>query len=1020
MGALWAGDALGWAAPAQARDEGDREPSVTVSSGTNFAAAVSPDGRWLALDLFTVVWLVPVGGGRARRLTEDAQDASRPSWSPDGQRLVFQSFRDGYYQLWLVNTDGTGLRQLTDDPADHQEPAFSPDGRHIAFASDAENMNAIWVMDLGAGTSRRVTTAKAREITPTWSPDGRRIAFTVGDTAIDVVELAGGARSTAVTAPTGTTLCGPAWTPDGTRLAYTRFTGRTADLVVGERTLTSGEDVFGFPPTWLSGTELVYTADGLIRRRTLDGSVREIAFTATLPLAARDYRRQVRDLTSPAPRPVRGIASPVLSPDGHSVAFRALNALWVMPVGGRPTARVSDGFFNTDPDFHLDGTSLVYGSDRSGTANLWRLNLADGSSTQLTDVPRGAMTPRWSPDGGRIAYQDADGAIWVLAVSDGSVRQVLPALFQPGRPAWSPDGRTLAVAAVRPASLRNKSGTNQILTVDLETGATTYAEPAAHRSVATRGDDGPLWTPDGRSLVFVMESTAWALPVDGAGRATGPARQLTREVTDAVSVGDRGRTLMYLSNGLLRTVPLAGGTPRTVPVPLTYRVHEGTDRLVLRAGALWDGVSRQLRRDVDVVIEGTKVAGVVPAGSAVGGRIVDASGLTVMPGLIDLHTHWFMRGRGWGDRQGRLWLSYGVTTARSVADPVYQMVETRESSEAGVRVMPRFLGTGEALDGNRVLYNAMRPVQSAAQLDLELSRAEALAYDLLKCYIRLPVALTEPVVARAHRMGVPVTSHYAYPAAHTGLDAMEHVGGGNRLGYTHTVSRLGRTSDGVVDLFARSGMPITPTLIYAAVLYAEDRSLLEDPRTKALFPLWEYELVEQLARNAVGPAADTLRFLLAGAVDLLKRVHAAGGLVVAGTDAPLDTPALAMHLNLRALAQGGLSTYDVLRTATANSARVLGLADRLGTVEPGRFADLAVVAGDPLADVKAAAAVRMVVTGGRLHSVDDLLRPFRQAAATTVRRNRIAAPLRGAQADFSHDWHRPGWVETSCSCAPPR
>ena len=990
-----------------------------MSSGTNFAAAVSPDGQWLALDLFTVIWLVPVAGGQARRLTQDAQDASQPSWSPDGRRLVFQSFWEGYYQLWLVNTDGTGLRQLTSDPADHQEPAFSPDGDHIVFASDAESMNAIWVMDLDAGTSRRVTTAAARETMPTWSPDGRRIAFSVGETSIDVVELSSGARSTSVTAPTGATLYGPAWTPDGTTLAYTRFTGTTADLVVGEQTLTSGEDVFGFRPTWLSGTELVYTADGRIRRRTLGGSVREIAFTATLPLAARDYRRKVRDITSATPRPVRGIAGPVLSPDGLNVAFRALNALWLMPVGGRPKALVSDGFFNADPDFHPDGKSVVHASDRSGTANLWRIDLATGSSTQLTDVPRGALTPRWSPQGDRIAYQDADGAVWVLTLSDGSVRQVLPALFQPGRPTWSPDGRTLALAAVTPASKRNKSGTNQILTVDLETGTAVYAEPAPHRSVATRGDDGPVWTPDGRNLVFAMESTAWALPVDGTGKATGPARQLTTEVTDAVSVGDGGKTLMYLSNGTLRTVPLAGGKTRTVPVALTYRVNQGPERVVLRAGALWDGTSRQLRRDVDVVVEGTKIAAVLPAGSATGGQVVDATGLTVMPGLIDLHTHWFMRGRGWGDRQGRLWLSYGVTTTRSPGDPAYQMLENRESSEAGVRAMPRFFGTGEALDGTRVLYDVMRPVHSAEQMELELSRAEALAYDLLKCYIRLPVALTEPVVRRAHRMGVPVTSHYAYPAAHTGLDAMEHVGGGNRLGYTHTVSRLGRTSDGVVELFARSGMPITPTLIYASVLYAEDRSLLEDPRTKTLFPIWEYQLVEQLAQSAVGPAADTIRFLLANAVNLLKRVHEAGGSVVAGTDAPLDTPALAMHLNLRSMVQGGFSTYDTLRTATGNSAKVLGLQDRLGTVEPGRFADLTVLEGDPLADIKATAAVRMVMTGGRLHTVDDLCEPFRKAAST-MPPNRTAAALRGVHADFSHDWHRPGWVETSCSCAPPR
>ncbi|MCP3804429.1 amidohydrolase family protein [Allokutzneria sp. A3M-2-11 16] len=1024
-GVVAAAAALGGAtavpANAAAEDERGGKPRVDLTEGTNISASASSDGKLIAFDLVTAIWVVGANGGPARRLTDDLADATLPHVAPDGSRIVFQSYRDGNYHLWTVRPDGSGLTQLTTGTYDHREPRFAPDGKSVVFTSDRGNTGSYGVFRLDLA-DKKITTLSdtaAEQAAPAWSPDGKRVAYTVDDAAIDVLDIGSGAVTRAVTATGGAKIYGPAFAPDGKTLSYMRLTGAVAELVVGEKAVTSGEDVFGFAATWLSADELLYTADGHLRRRKLSGgTAADIAFTASVPVTTRRvYRQFVRDITDRRAQATRGIASPVVSADGKQIAFRALNALWLLTIGdANPKRIVADGYFNSDPDFAPDGKSLVYTSDRAGDADLWVRDLASGSERRLTGLAGAQLTPRFSPDGKRIAYQDHDGAAWIVDTAGGTPKQVTPTLFMPGRITWSPDGNTIALAAVKPFSKRFREGTSQILTVDLASGALTYTEPMPFASIAARGDDGPVWSPDGKHLAFVVESTAWIVPVDARGKFTGAARQVTREVTDSLAwIGSDA--LLYLNNGRLRSQSIKGGRPATIPLDLTWKRPEVKEKAVIRAGALWDGQSRELRRNVDIIVDGNRIDGIVP--SRPGRATVDASKLTVMPGLIDSHNHWHLRGRQWGDRQGRAWLAYGITTTRSPGDPVYQMLETREALDAGAQVGPRFFATGEAIDGSRVYYNFMRPTRSITQLDLELERARELQYDLIKTYVRLPVEYQKRVIDAAHRAGMPLSSHYLYPAEHIGMDGMEHTGATNRLGYSHTVSRLGRAYADAITLFVRSGMSITPTLFNSSVMYADDRSLVEDRRTRTLYPSWEYERLVKKADDAKLPAAEAVRALLKSNVDMVLRIHRGGGMVIAGTDAPLDNPAISLHTNLRAMVRYGFTPHEALTTATANTARWLGHQGRLGVVARGALADLSFVDGNPLADIRAAAAVRQVMLGGVLHTVEDLLKPF----ATPAARMAPAAVLRNpavshSHSDRTHWWHTPEWQQQVC-CGTP-
>ncbi|MDI3403230.1 amidohydrolase family protein [Streptomyces cavernicola] len=997
---------------AVARTSGSGE--LRLGAGTTFGARLSPDGRWIALDLLGVLWVMPASGGQARRLTSDLFDIAQPDWSPDSSQLVFQSYRDGVFNLWTVRPDGSGLRQLTTGPFDHREPRWSPDGRTIVFSGDASGSYAIYTYDVGGGRVDVLADGYGEEYEPAWSPDGNRVAFVVANTRIDVVDRTTGGRSTHITVPAGQVIHQPEWTPDGTDLVHHLTYDGRCDLMIRNTPLVDDEETFPFRVSWLDRERFLYTANGEIHVRSLGGEgTKTIGFSAAVTTRKPTYTKRRSDFESTRPRPVRGIGSPVLSPDGEQVAFRALNDIYVMKIGRAPQALTRDHWWKCDPAWSPDGKQLAYSTDRGGTLDIWIRNLDTGQDRQLTDLgSRAAVSAAWSPSGKELAFLDQDGAVWTVDVASGAVRRVFTATFEPGKPTWSPDGETIALAAVKPYSARFREGLSQILLINRATGQGRYVEAVAGRSIQTRGDDGPVWSPDGTRMTFAVASVLYTVDVAKDGTPTGEPRQITDEVTDAPSWSGDSKKLLYLNNGRLRLVSANGGRPRTVTVPLTWTAVRPPARTVVHAGRMWDGVRREIRCGVDIVVEGHRITAVEPHAEGRAGKRIDARDRLVMPGLIDMHHHREMQGYAYGDRQGRLWLSLGVTTTRSPGSPAYHMVEEREATRSGARIAPRYFGTGEAVDGPRIYYNFMRPTFSDAQLKLELEHAESLEYDLMKCYVRLPVVWHKRVAAFAQGIGIPVTSHYHYPAMAFGGDGMEHTGATNRFGYSRTVTPLGTAHSDVTDLFVASDMARTPTLFNSTTLYREDTSLVEDRRVQTLNPPWRMAALRESAEAAGRTDQRARRENLEAQVRQALEIFRRGGRVVLGTDAPIDHAAVSLHMNLRAMVTYGFTPYEALVTATSLAGETLG--DDLGRIAPGMYADLAVVDGDPLTDIKDAANVEQVLVSGTAHTVDSLMQPFSAMSAAGSRKpdgNTVLAPVPDHPANKKFWWHGHEYVE---------
>lgn len=949
---------------------GPKPIALTIREGTNMAAALSPDRRTLMIDLQGSLWTLPASGGPAKRVTEEFLDARQPAWAPDSRRVAFQGYSDGVWHIYVMNADGSGLRAVTSGPFDDREPSWSRDGGRIAFSSDRSGNYDVFDLDVATGAVRQLTTNPANDYSPAYSPVNASIAFISerddrrGIWAVDTASAA--ERSLA---PAAGALAAPAWTPDGARVIYNVIASNRSTLVLDGKEITRDEDVFPFRAQFMSPTEVLYTADGKIKSRGLaGGDAVPIEFTASVSFTRTAYTPIARDFDSRAARPVQGISSPVLSPDGSQVAFCALGDLWVMPIGGAARRLTSDRFVEIDPTWSPDGRAIAYSSDRDGTMDLFVRDIAAGTDRKLATE---ASKASWSSRGSEIAYINRDGALAITGRSE----PVFGRTFETGRPTWAPEG-WIAVTALQPYSSRFREGTNQLMLVSTTGAAPRQLTPVAHHSIGTRANDGPVWSRDGSKMAFVMDGVMHVMATTPTGEVTAAPRRISEDLANAPSWAADSRRLLYQTPRGLKLVDVIDNRVTDVPIALSWQPGIPQGRTVVHAGRMFDGKTAVLRNNVDIVIRDNRIEQVVDHADRLHtGRVVDAGTGVVMPGLIEMHAH---MAPGDGEALGRIWLAYGITSVRNPASDAYEALELKESIGSGVRRGPRVFSTGGPFDGSRIYYSGGVPLAGGGQLPQELQKTTQLGFDLIKTYVRLDDRLQKQVIDFAHANGLPVTSHEIYPAVAAGADGVEHIRGTSRRGYSPKVSALFRSYQDVADLLIASKMTITPTIGITAgafpLMLARDPSPIADVRFTTLFPASVVRTMQQQAKGI--PASDFERL---GAVwkpmgDLVRRIVKGGGIVIAGTDSPIFPYALAYHTELELFQESGLTPFEVLQTATVRAADALGEGRNLGSIESGKLADLVVVDDDPLADVKNARKVRTVIKNGEVHTLDALLK----------------------------------------------
>jgi Tol biopolymer transport system component/imidazolonepropionase-like amidohydrolase len=961
---------------------------LTLAQGTSMAAALSPDGRTIAIDLLGALWLMPADGGPARRILDDGYDAHAPAWSPDGTRLAFQAYYRDTWHVWTMRADGSELTQVTSGPFDDREPSWSPDAQRLAFSSDRSGSYDVWTVALASGAVSAVTTNPANDSMPAWSPDGREIAFVSDRDARGVYARRLDTGAERQLAADAAILYTPSWAPDGKSVAYVAIDGAVARLMVaGKNVADASEDVFPFRASWSAAGDLVYTADGVVKRRPrAGGAAVTVPFTAEVSFTRPPYAIRPHDFHPSGPQPVRGVMHPAIAPDGRSIVFAALGDLWTVsttepsPVPRRLT---NDASIETNPVWAPDGRSLGYSSDRDGGVGLWTYDIATNAARRIV---KEGTTAAFSPDGKRLAYLDSESVLRVVEVATRESRQVHTRIFEPGRPSWSPDGKAVVMSALKPYSTRFREGTNQMLWVAVDPTPTPdgraafapdrWMDPIPHKSIGMRENLGPVWSPDGRVMAAIVDGFLTIYPVARDGTPTGPASRLSDELASSPSWAADSRHIAFQAAGGLRVVDVVDGGVTRITPDFTWRAASSTATVTVHAGRLVDGrAGGAVQRDVDVVVEGTRIVAVAPHRDAQHrGAVVDASSGTVVPGLIESHSHLT---KAYGEALGRIWLSFGVTTVRNPATNAFEGQEEREAIESGARVGPRVVTTGEPLDGSRIYYPGGVALDGGGLVEQQIGRAEAMGFDFIKTYVRLPDLLQRRIIERAHRAGMPVTSHELYPAVAYGADGVEHVRGTSRRGYSPKLSQLNRSYDDVAQLLIASGMTMTPTITIQGgfqVLTAKDPWWVTDRRVTTLYPASVAQAGQaMIAKPLAGAELAAREALVTPQERLVKRVVAGGGRIIAGTDSPINPYGVALLSELEHYVRGGLTPLEAIRSVTAVPAEAFGLGRDLGTIEAGKLADLVIVDGDPTTTITDLRRTRRVMKDGVVYTVDALV-----------------------------------------------
>ena len=1013
-----------------------KQVSFSVKEGTWMNIDVSPDGKEIAFDLLGDIYTMPITGGNAKVIRKGLAFEVQPRYSPDGKTILFTSDAGGGDNEWIMNRDGSNARQVTKENFRLlNNGVWSPDGQYIIarkhFTSTrSAGAGELWLYHISGGEGLQLTPRKNDQQDlnePCSSPDGKYIYYSEDmypggsfqynkdpNNQIFVIKRFDREKgiSEEVTGGPGGAFR-PQISHDGKTLAFIKRIRTKTVLYL--RNLETGEEwpiydklskdqqeawtIFGIYTgfSWMPDDQniIIWSAGKILKISTTGkNSVTEIPFTCNVEQRVADAVRFKQNI-NPDQFDVHVIRHATTSPDGKWLVFNAVGHLWkkVLP-DGKPERLTTETTFESEPSFSPDGKTIAYVTwDDTAMGAIYTLNLAAPSKPVKISNEKGIYrTPSFSTDGKWITFsKEAGNNIMGTTFSVKPGVYIIP----------SKGGKIIFVSDKGEYPKFNAAGdriyyqTGGNLFGDLNKTFGSYKLDGSDDRTIFKSVYGNQFvvSPDGQWVAFVdlHEVYVGAFPHTGkaidlsAGTTDFPVKKVSKDAGINLHWGRDSKQIHYTLGDQYYSINLddrfefIDNKPdslfklpeKGISVGLTVKTDKPEGIIAFTNARIITMKGDEVIENGTIIISGNLIQSIGKTGEVTipaNAKQIDCNGKTILPGFIDAHAHG--NHFRYGLTPQKHWpyyanLAYGVTTMHDPSANSEMVFAQSELVKSGWMVGPRVFSTGTILygaDGDfKAVINSIDDARSA------IRRSKSYGAFSVKSYNQPRREQNQMIIQAARELNmevVPEGGSFFYHNTAMILD------GHTTIEHNLPVATL---YDDIVQLWKNAKTAYTPTLIVCYGAPSGEYYWYQHTN------VWEKERLLRFTPRSVIDPRSRFRTMLPeeeyenGHIQVsksVKKLNDAGVVVNMGAHGQIQ--GIGAHWEIWMLHQGGMTNLEALRAATINPAISLGLDDWIGSLQPGKLADLIVMDKNPLEDIFNTESIHYTMVNGRLYDAEQM------------------------------------------------
>jgi Tol biopolymer transport system component len=943
------------------------------------------------------VWVSRPDGSNPAQITHETHAfIAGPAWAPDGKSIaavltysdIFRVRNSEIHQYTIDGSSDQLIVEPRESGKDVQEPRYAPNGTDLYFTERIAGDHYVYMntglknfainrLDLVTGDITRTISGYGGATTPQVSPDGNSVAFIrrLGAKTVLFVKFLDTGEERPIFQELGRDLQG--------------------DYLPQEHYYPAFD---WFPD---SRTVAIWAKGKLLKIDTQTAEATEIPFHVESVHEIQPAIRVRQDL-APEMVDVRTIRQLAFQPNGTQLVYRALGKIWQTDrsVAATPARVTEHTTAESSPSYSPDGSKLAYVSwnDETGSQLIVR-EMETGTEQIVTSSPAVLADLHFSNSGNMIAFriQDADTSvsaagpetgIYMVDAKGGAPTFVAPGV---GLAGFSPDDTRLIYFA-EPAYYQQRAAVLASVTID-------GSDVREHAIAETSDVLSMTPSPDLKWLAFKYHNLPYLVPFDIAGesqRITAENNAAARLLSDIGGYefswsADSARLYWTLGPDIYEATPGAYGPgQKLLSAGMSVPADTPEGQIAFTGGKVVPIVGDVIE-DGTVVVEGNRILAVGPRGTVeipASARQIDISGKVIMPGFFDAHGHvdccW--RSGTMPQKQPTRYaaLAYGVTTNFDPYSNDLLSYESAEMTQAGELVGPRWLKSGQVIHGLEARTDGVyHPLASLEDARNVLKRRAALGPSILKSYKLSTRIQRQRLIQAAREQGFMVDGEGA-GQFYTNIGML--LDGHTNLEHNLPVATY---YDDLQQLIAATDTSMTPTLIVVFGELFGENFIYENEEP------WKEEKVRTFiadVNNAynpiLGPGDAPLSVRAMHSVHVADEIYDIGFRSVGRSVAKLiedgvtinvgshgQASGIAMHWEMLLFAESGIAPMDILKAATLNPAKTFGLDHQLGSIEPGKLADLIVLDEDPTVDIRNANSVSLTMVNGRLydaHSMDEI------------------------------------------------